>query len=238
MQQDNTSAIPAEELTPQTTEDTQPTQDGAEPITSEESTSEADSTESQPKSEKIFGKYQTLEEAKKGYAHLTDRARRAEQELKALKAQQESKKYDDLGSLTYDEQVKFLADKLKEQEAFKAKLEEEMEAQSYEIQIAEDRKALEKFIAKNPILTDIGLDEEFRLIATHPDMVEFTFESIFEKKLKPKIEKIMGTKITVREKPLKGGINPSPRKSIDEMSLEEYEANRAEILKDPTQFNK
>lgn len=238
MQEDNTSPNPAEELTPQT-EDTQPTQEEAEPIASEESnvTEEAEESAESPKSEKIFGKYQNLEEAKKGYAHLTDRARRAEQELKALKAQQESKKYDDLGSLTYDEQVKFLADKLKEQEAFRAKLEEDMEAQSYEIQIAEDRKALEQFISKNPILSEIGLDEEFRLIATHPDMQEYTFDSIFEKKLKPKIEKIMGTKITVREKPLKGGNVPTPKKSIADMSLAEYEANRAEILKNITNYN-
>lgn len=232
MQQDNTSTQ-VEELASQKDENTQETSEVVEPVSAEETTGEDVNEQVEPqKSGKIFGKYQSLEDAKKGYANLTERARKAEEELKRLKSLEESKKFDELGNLPYDDQVKFLAEKLKEQEEFRRKLEEEMAEQSQEIQLVEDRKALETFISQNPILVETGLDEEFRLIATHPDMQEFTFESIYAKKLKPKLDKLMGTKLTVREKSLKGDVSIQKQKSIGEMSMAEYEANREKILED------
>jgi len=182
----------------------------------------------------ILGKYKTVEDLEAAYKNIQSRATKAEQELKKFQKEKDSSQYDKVKQLDWEQQAEFYASKLKELEEWKSQFEESAQNKLAEQALASDEETMEKFISSNPILVETGMDEAFRLVATHPSMQEYSFDSIFDVKFKPKIEKLMGTKVTVKQKPLVGKKQTATSDNgfgdVSTMSNAQYEKNREKIL--------
>lgn len=185
---------------------------------------------------KIFGKYNSIEDAQKAYSSIQARATKAEQALKDMQKTLSQKSAEELKTKGYDEQVSYLLEQIQDLKSFKDEIlnniqspEESEEPQSF----VSDEEEINSFIAKNPLLAETEFGEEFKLIATHPSMSSYTLDSIYAK-LKPKIEKNMGTKISVKERKLTSA-KPEPTTDkfadVSNMSDAEYEKYKAEIFK-------
>ena len=239
-EQDNTPAASEVQAPDITNQETLDKALQAEPVTAEaeteavkEGTKAEDKPELSKKDDLILGKYKTLDDFKDAYANLQARSTKAEQALKELKKQMEGKTREEIKGLDYDKQFEFLLNKIQELEDFKAGIAERMEAETAQSVAQTEEQAIDAFIAKNPLLKETDLDEEFRLIATHPSMQEFTLDSIYNVRIAPKLEKLMGTKITTKERKLLGSTTkPEPAKfeDVSKMTPAEYEKNRQKIL--------
>lgn len=207
----------------------------SEPIEAEEEKAEeveAAKTEEEPKM--YLGKYKSPEDLAEAYRSLQGEFTKRNEELKTLREDKKKAELEGLKTLGYDEQVAYLVAELQ-----RIKEDQEVQAQKYsevsqEAVLAQDQKALEAFIASKPELVETGMDEIFRELATSPAYAEYTFESIYNARLKPKLEKLMGTKIRVRERPLKG-TTKAPEKTLEDvsnLSKGDYEKNRLQILRE------
>jgi hypothetical protein len=229
--QDNTSIEETVEA-PITDQETLEAALNNEPVNAEDTAEQAEETEA-PK-EKLLGKYESPEALAEAYKSLQSEFTKRNEELKSLREEQKKKEIEGLKTLGYDEQVEYLVNE-------QMRLKEELEAQkqqysqvSQEALIEQDKKALEAFIASKPELVETGMDDIFRELATNPLLSQYTFDSIYDSKLKPKLEKLMGTKIRVKERPIKGQ-SKAPERSFDDvgqMSNAEYEKNRLQILRE------
>jgi len=209
-----------------------------EPVT--ETIEPTEETELQPKvkaekselPEPILGKYRTREDAEKAFTEIQATATKAQQELAELRREKQAAKFDQFKDLEYadKEAMNFTFQKIQELEDFRdnmlAALQESQQQQVVDSSLNE----VENFIEGNELLRESGLDEEFKLIATHPSMQEYTLESIYESRIRPKIEKLMGKKIRVTERGVSNSTAPERSKNLDEMSMEEYEASRTKLL--------
>lgn len=180
----------------------------------------------------FLNKYKSKEQAEKAFRSMQELARKNAERIKELEKEKEQQALKDFKSMDYDQQIEFLVkDAQQNKEALK-KLESVLVEQAQE----SDQVQLEKFIQSEPLIAETGLENQFRLLATHPELQQYSFESIFKTMLKPDIEKIMGKKITVKErKILSDTVAPqvdefSPD-SIARMSPQEYAKNREKILK-------
>jgi hypothetical protein len=183
------------------------------------------------KNDKVFGKYNSLDDAQKAFSNIQARATKAEQQLKELQKTMASKTTEEIKSMDYEKQIEFLLGKINDYEDFKSDLIGKLsEAEAESIQ-ANETQAISDFVSKNPLLRETGLDEEFVLIATHPSMQEYTLESIYNSRIKPKLEKLMGTKISVKERKLVGTSKPEEKfVDVSKMTPKEYEKHRQSIL--------
>lgn len=208
----------------------------------EESTEEANTEqlEEKPeqleeKSEKLYmGKYRTEADMENAFKSIQAEYTKTSQELKQLRQEQKTKELESVKSLGYDEQMEVLLNRIQELEAQQG----EQSTQYSELQeiaaMEQDAIELENFIKTRPELVETGMDDIFRTLAQHPDLRNYTFESIYNAKMKPKLEKLMGTKIKVKERPLHGQTKaPSkPTTDVSAMSPSEYEKHRATILQE------
>lgn len=237
---DNTS-VGAEVQTPEiTNQETLEAAFNAEPVKAEVEQDKAAKKTPEVKQElekketgKIFGKYNSLEDAQEAYANIQARATRAEQALKELEARAATKTADELKAMDYDSQIQYLLGKVQDYDIFKAELASKMAESQQMSQAEQDKATIAEFVSKNPLLKETGLDEEFELIATHPSMQEYTLESIYNVKMKPKLEKLMGTKLSVKERKLTSTTQPPETNTfpdVSKMSAAEYEKHRAQIL--------
>lgn len=184
-------------------------------------------------SELIFGKYKSLEAAQEAFGSIQARATKAEQAYKELKKQVEGKTKDELKAMDYDGQLAYITDAIQDYKTFKEELLGKLEAEQGIDSAKSDADSIDSFVSKHPLLAETGLDEEFKLIATHPAMQEYTLDSIYEVRIKPKLERLMGTKITTKERKLVGTTaKPEPNKFADvsKMTPSEYEKHRKSIL--------
>lgn len=200
----------------------------------EEETSESLEEEVQTKETnegKVFGKYANVLEAEKAFKEMQARATKAEQAIKEIERKTLSEKsLAELQNMDYDEKLEYLLKRDIDRETllqeFKSKLEPEYSPD-------DDSTAMDKYIGQNRMLREYGLDEIFREIASKPEYREYTFESIYEAKIKPMIQKVGGTKIKVKEKPIMGN-SSVPTESfgdVSKMSDAQYEKHRLEILR-------
>lgn len=182
----------------------------------------------------LLGKYKSPEDLEKSYTHLQARATKAEQKLKELEAEAKKTKLEQLKSLDYDSQVQYLIERQQELEAQNEELRGVMSNATLEATAQSDAQAMESFISNTPELVETGMDELFRELAANPNYSKYTFESIYESRFKPKIEKLMGTKITVKNRPLKGKVDKLPEqpKRVSDMSMAEYEKERGKLLRE------
>lgn len=228
MADDNTPVVEApkaSEITDQNTleEALKPT----EPV--EEVQEEAPKVE-EPK--KFLGKYKSEEDAQKAFANIQERARKAEEQLKVFKTEMSAKQKEEFSKMDYEKQMEFLLERNKEQEEKLNSIYSALNEQASQ----SGEQELDKFIAAEPLIKGTGLENEFRLLATHPELEGYTLESIFNTMLKPKVEKIMGTKIKVKERKILSDDNTpqadkySPE-NVAKMSPAEYEKNRENILR-------
>lgn len=219
---DNTSVVDPQEGAP-VNQDTAAEETTNEPVATE---TESEGLEKK-EPELIFGKYKSIEDAQEAFGHIQARATKAEQSLKDLKKEMRGKTQEEIKALDYDKQLEYLIGKVQEYEDKMAEMSEGAEEEQ-----ANDSQEIKNFISKNPLLKETGLDEEFELIATHPSMQEYTLQSIFEVRMKPKLEKLMGTKITTKERKLTGSSSkPEPQfTDVSKMSTADYEKDRAKIM--------
>jgi len=192
--------------------------------------------EETPKEEpkKILGKYNTTDDLANAYKSLQSEFTKRNEELKTLKAQQKQKELDGVKTLGYDEQVAYLISEIQRLKDEQDEQKQKFQQVDQETMIEQDRKALESFIASKPELLETGMDDIFRELATNPNYAEYTFESIYEARLKPKLDKLMGVKVRVKDRPLKGQTK-TPDKTYDDVgkiSKGEYEANRLQIMRE------
>lgn len=209
-----------------------------EPV--EETAETTEEAELQPKAkeekselpEPILGKYRTREDAEKAFAAIQATATKAQQELADLRREKQAAKFDKFKDLEYadKEAMQFTFDKIKELEDFRDNMLLALQESQQQQVVDSSLQEVEHFIEGNELLRESGLDEEFKLIATHPSMQEFTLESIYESRIRPKIEKLMGKKIRVTERGVSESTAPERTKSLDDMSMDEYEANRNKLL--------
>lgn len=220
---DNTSVVDPQEGAP-VNQDTATEETTNEPVATE---TESEALEKK-EPELIFGKYKSIEDAQEAFGHIQARATKAEQSLKDLKKEMRGKTREEIKALDYDKQLEYLIGKVQEYEDKMAEMTEGAE----EAKASGDAQEIKSFISKHPLLKETGLDEEFELIATHPSMQEYTLQSIFEVRMKPKLEKLMGTKITTKERKLVGSSSkPEPEfKDVSKMSNQEYEKHRSKIM--------
>jgi hypothetical protein len=223
---DNTSVVDPQEGAP-VNQDTATEETTNEPVATE---TESEALEKK-EPELIFGKYKSIEDAQEAFGHIQARATKAEQSLKDLKKEMRGKTREEIKALDYDKQLEYLINKVQEYEDKMSEMSSEIEGESQDSSQG-DAKQIKTFISKHPLLAETGLDEEFELIATHPSMQEYTLESIYEVRIKPKLEKLMGTKITTKERKLVGSSSkPEPEfKDVSKMSNQEYEKHRSKIM--------
>ncbi len=226
MANDNTSVETPDKAPSE--KDTLESVESSEPVNAAE---DAETALEKRGSELIFGKYETLEAAQEAYGNIQARATKAEQAYKELKKELEGKSREEIKSLDYDKQLDYLVEKLHEAQDKLREFEDWKSSESQSAALESDAVAIKSFITKHPLLVETGLDEEFRLIATHPTMQDYTLESIYEARIRPKLEKLMGTKITTKERKLVGSsAKTGPDfKDVSSMSLAEYEKYRREI---------
>lgn len=212
-----------------------------EPVEVEETTEEANpveaKTEESPKPEepkKLLGKYDSADALAAAYKSLQAEFTKRSEELKAIKAEQKQKELEGIKTLGYDEQVSYLVSELQRLKDEQENQKNQFSQVNQEAIIEQDKNNLEAFIASKPELVETGMDDIFRELATSPTYAEYTFDSIFESRFKPKLDKLMGTKIRVKERPLKGQ-SKAPDRSFDDVSSlgkGEYEKNRLQILRE------
>jgi hypothetical protein len=200
------------------------------PVT--EQTSEKEETAEQAKP-LYLGKYQSPEELEKAYTNIQARATKAEQRLKEIEQEAKKAQLESLKSLGYDEQMQFVVDKVSEVEKQNEELRQLLAQSSEEATAQSDAQKMEEFISSRPELIETGMDKIFRTLAQNPNYKQFTYESIFEAEFEPAIKKLMGTRVSVKERPLKGSSSKTVErvKDISQMSKAEYEQNRAELLR-------
>ncbi len=182
----------------------------------------------------FLSKYRSKEDAEKAFKNIQERATKAEQRLKEVQKEMSAKSMEEFKNMDYDAQIAFLLKRDQEREEALNALHSTVAEQAQ----MSDSVAIDKFIKNDPLLKDTGLADEFRLLATHPDMKEYSLDSIYKTVFKPKIDKLMGTKITIKEKKI---LKNSEDKNIPQsegftqdaiarMSPSAYEANREKIL--------
>lgn len=206
-----------------------------EPIEGDEQPVEEAKTE-EPKEEpkKLLGKYNSAEDLAEAYKSLQAEFTKRNEELKTLKTVQKQKELEGIKSLGYDEQMDFLLNEIQRLKDDQESQSQKLVEVSQEAIIDQDRKALESFISSKPELVETNMDDIFRELATSPTYAEYTFDSIYESKFKPKLDKLMGTKVKVKERPLKGQAK-TVDKSFDNvggLSRVDYEKNRLQILRE------
>jgi|GEM_PF-6789892 hypothetical protein len=201
-------------------EEKQPEPEVAEPTTKQD--------------ERLYlGKYKSPEELEKGYTNLQARATKAEQKLKELEAEAKKAKLESIKGLGYDEQVQFLMERITDMETQNNELRGLMLQSTEEATAQSDFQQMETFIKSKPELVETGMDKIFREYAQHPDLKQVTFESIYNDRFAPAINKLMGTKVSVKERPIR-----SESKKVDapvdisRMSNTEYEKHRVKLLRD------
>jgi hypothetical protein len=206
----------------------------AEPIEAEvaANTEEVKTVEPEPKM--YLGKYKSPDDLAEAYRSLQSEFTKRNEELKTIRANAKKQEVENLKSLGYDEQVQYLVDEIQRLKDQQEEQTQQVQLSSQEAQINQDKQSLEAFIASKPELIETGMDDIFRELALSPNYAEYTFDSIFDSRLKPKLEKLMGTKVSVRERPLKGQTK-SPEKSyenVGSISKSEYEKNRIQIMRE------
>ena len=185
------------------------------------------------KKELILGKYKSVDDLSSAYTSLQSQYTKTQQEIKELKKTMDGKSREEIKTLDYDKQLDLLLNELQELKEFKSNILESIEKESESVAIQSEEQAINDFIEKNPLLKESGLDDEFRLIATHPSLKDYTLDSIYSVRILPKIEKLMGKKITVKERKLVGGTTvqePKTFNDVSTLSADDYEKHRAEIL--------
>ncbi len=211
-----------------------------ENISQETEPSEEPQLELKEQPRKILGKYNTPEEAEKAYNSLEEDLKRKREEhrqlteqLKAAKEAQQDAQMKSFESMDYEEQTKFLAQQvadMRQQLAESRTAQEQLAQQHF---ASDDQKQMEEFITKNTLLQESGMEDMFRMVANQPQYREYSFDSIFKTLFQPKIEKLMGKKIKVREKPVVNTPKEKPKpKAVKDLSRGEYEKNREQILRE------
>lgn len=210
----------------------------AETETSDDITSEPQKEEAEEKQEKeelLLGKYKSVDDLKSGYNSLRDQHRKATEQLKELKQQLEGREIEKLKGASYDEQLDYLLNEIKAVKEFKETLTSQLQGQSEEIAVQQDLASIDDFIASNPVLKSTpSLAKQFRKVATHPDMQEYTLDSIYNVEIDPLVKELQGTKITTRERKV---LSSKPAQvtnnfaDVSKMSKSEYEKYRQEIFK-------
>lgn len=244
----NTSQVADDNQAPEAGEITdQDTLDAAlaelEPAEAEEVVVEDETTEDQvntdeglekkPEPQKFMGKYNSQSDFENAFKSLQAEYTQTSQKLKEYEKRMKEKELEDVKSLDYDQQMSVLLNRIQELEAQQQGQLSQFDQLSQAAAMESDQQQLEEFIKKTPELVETGMDDLFRTIAQHPDMQQYTFDSIYTAKFKPKLDKLMGTRIKVKERPLKGSSKaPEQPKDLQAMSLKEYEKNREQILKD------
>lgn len=204
------------------------------PVETEQPKSEVIETKQEAEKRLYLNKYQTPEELEKAYTNIQARATKAEQRLKELEQEAKKAKLEGLKSLGYDEQMQYLVDQMAEIQARNDELQGLLHQSAEEATAQSDAQQMEEFIKSKPELVETGMDEIFRELARNPAYSQYTFESIFDAKIKPSISKLMGTKVSVRERPLAGQTEkvPARTKDISQMSKAEYEQERLKLLRE------
>jgi len=212
----------------------------AEPVEEGEVAEEVDTDvegseeESSEDSEPIMGKYKDISELEKAHKALQAEFTKRNEALKELQEKARKAERENLKSLDYDEQVAYLVDELNrvqdELEAQK-KTHEEITAESM---IESDRQALESFIKKTPALVETGMDDIFRELAASEKYQQYTFASIYNSLMKPKIESLMGTKVRTKTKTIKKTQSKPDvaYENVEQLGKQDYEANREQILRE------
>ena len=210
----------------------------AEPITTEEveeaTKTEEVTTETKPETKIYLGKYKSPDDLAEAYRSLQAEFTKRNTELKTIKDNAKKQEVENLKSLGYDEQVNYLVAEIQRLKDQQEEQTQQSQLSSQEAQIEQDKNSLEAFIASKPELVETGMDDIFRELALSPNYAEYTFDSIFESRLKPKLDKLMGTKVTVRERPLKGSTKAVDKTydNVSSISKGEYEKNRIQIMRE------
>lgn len=225
--QDNTSV--AQDQDASAMQNTVEDQSVKEPVRKGETSQEGEKAELKKKEFNFLGKYSSEEEAHKAFAAVQERARKAEEQLKEMKTEMSAREIQEFNKMDYEQQMNFLLKRNKEQEEALSQVLSVISTQAQQ----SDEQGIGKFIQSQPLLSETGLENEFKLLATHPDLKEYTLDSIFNTLLKPKIEKIMGTKIRIKEKRISTDTETAQQDFADvsKMPMDEYEKHRVEILK-------
>ena len=191
-----------------------------------EQNQEEDNSETKPNS-LVFGKYSNIEDAEKAFKLMQAENTKVVQRLKELEKQASSKTLEQLKDMDYDDQMKVLLQRVQEFEEFKAVLSEAIETQKIEEVKAQDLQQITTFAQKNPVLSlSPALQTIWRLVATHPEMENKVLHGdggIYDVLFKPALDKIMGSKLIPKKKPIPG--NPgtpdiSEIKNLNDMPLE------------------
>jgi len=215
-----------------------------------ESTSEV--TESSIEEEVKVQPKETVDDSGDRYKNLRKDYEKVVKELKEIKAKSKSEEVKTkLASLTdYDEKLAFLAERDAEKDALYEELKENLSKQQELEMFQADQERVEDFITSDAELKMLGKEVQkiFRAIATSNDYVdselsggqqirwnEVKLEDIKKHFFKPMVEKLSGTKITVKERPLRGNVttveDELTPEAVAKMSSQEYEKNRSKILR-------
>lgn len=205
----------------------------AEEVVVEDTDTEESKEPKEPeKKEKILGKYGNTDDLVNAYTSLQTEFNKRNEELKKLKTSLKEKERESIQSLGYDEQVKYLVDRITELEAQQEEKQNEAMQYSMEALHQQDMQNLNSFISKTPELVETGFDDLFKEIALRPEYREYSFESIYNTLLKPKIEKLMGTKVKTKERLIKGQAKQERTGDLSDVSKSEYEKNRLDYLRE------
>lgn len=232
MSDNSTSEVTTETQAP--IQDTPSEEVAQEPIESQASEPSEPELELVKKEEpqKYFGRFDSIEAAEKSYKEMQAAYQKMKEDLKGAQKAQQDAQLKQLDSMDYDDKVAYLAQQLQSVQEQLSQTAQQNEAVTATIAQEYEQKEISDYVAGNPLLKESGMDDLFLETAMLPQYREYTLESIFNVKFKPKIEKLMGKKIKVKEKPLVGStkIDEQPKNALD-MSRQDYEKNRDKILK-------
>lgn len=210
-------------------------EESAEQVKEESSEDEVALTKSETPS-KLLGKYETADDLAKAFKALQAEYTQTTQKLKDSEQIIKEAELESIKLLDYDKQQEFLVNRIMELEGKLNEGQQSMQEAFSNVNEKAEEEAIDSFIASTPDLIETGMGDIFKDIATREDMREYSLESIYNVKIKPKIEKLMGVKVKTKERPLLGKpvdpANSADHKDVSNMNKQKYEENREQILRE------
>lgn len=189
---------------------------------------------------------------KQRYSALRSDYDKLSKELKDMKAQAKSAEVKaKLSEMDYDQKIEYLADEQAKRDQLQEELQSNLQRQAEQETVQADNSVLEDFISSDKELQLLGPEVQrmFKAIASSNEFVdpalaggqevkwkEVKLDDIKTHFFKPLLDKLSGTKITVKERKVRSESSSvaddtlTPER-ISKMSAKEYEKNRDKILR-------
>jgi predicted RNase H-like nuclease (RuvC/YqgF family) len=196
----------------------------------EESTNLDEEIEEDDKAQKQLKKYGNPEQLAKAHASLQSEFTKRNQELAELRKQLAEKKMEEVKSLDYDSQSKYMLEEIARLQEKLETYEESQKSTTEEVQTLNDLKEAKQFVNSIPELKASGMGDIFIELANSPKYKTATFESIYKTVFEPKFRKSLGTKVR-KVRNIVGGRSENVSLGAD-ISDREYEKNRDKYLRE------